>query len=98
MPDLIGAARVLDRTQILRQVFDRHALFLRRREGTSSRVSTRQASEISCVAPGERTNAGLEAARSRGKLGGRPMALSPEKIKLATGVRFADLGSPIIGG
>src|SRR3954447_1548632 len=31
----------------------------------------------------ERTNAGLEAARSRGKLGGRPMALSPEKIKLA---------------
>src|SRR3954470_7750972 len=51
MPDLTGAARVLDRTQILRQVFDRHALFLRRREGTSSRVSTRQASEISCVAP-----------------------------------------------
>src|SRR3954468_1444932 len=31
----------------------------------------------------ERTNAGLEAARTRGKLGGRPMALSPEKIKLA---------------
>src|SRR3954463_4776826 len=31
----------------------------------------------------ERTNAGLEAARSRGKLGGRPPALSPEKIKLA---------------
>jgi DNA invertase Pin-like site-specific DNA recombinase len=31
----------------------------------------------------ERTNAGLEAARSRGKLGGRPKALSAEKIKLA---------------
>jgi DNA invertase Pin-like site-specific DNA recombinase len=31
----------------------------------------------------ERTNAGLEAARTRGKLGGRPKALSPEKIKLA---------------
>src|SRR3982750_634731 len=31
----------------------------------------------------ERTNAGLEAARSRGKLGGRPKALSPEKINLA---------------
>jgi DNA invertase Pin-like site-specific DNA recombinase len=31
----------------------------------------------------ERTNAGLEAARARGKLGGRPPALSPEKIKLA---------------
>jgi len=31
----------------------------------------------------ERTNAGLEAARKRGKLGGRPKALSLEKIKLA---------------
>jgi DNA invertase Pin-like site-specific DNA recombinase len=31
----------------------------------------------------EQTNAGLEAARTRGKLGGRPPALSPEKIKLA---------------
>src|SRR3954469_24113505 len=31
----------------------------------------------------ERTNAGLTAARTRGKLGGRPKALSPEKIKLA---------------
>src|SRR5438045_7643645 len=31
----------------------------------------------------ERTNAGLEAARARGKLGGRPKALSQEKIKLA---------------
>src|SRR4051812_14529626 len=31
----------------------------------------------------ERTNAGLAAARTRGKLGGRPKALSPEKIKLA---------------
>jgi DNA invertase Pin-like site-specific DNA recombinase len=30
----------------------------------------------------ERTNAGLEAARTRGKLGGRPKALTPEKIKL----------------
>jgi DNA invertase Pin-like site-specific DNA recombinase len=33
----------------------------------------------------ERTNAGLEAARTRGKLGGRPKALSPEKIKLPEG-------------
>src|SRR4051794_17387360 len=31
----------------------------------------------------ERTNAGLEAARVRGKLGGRPPALSAEKVKLA---------------
>jgi DNA invertase Pin-like site-specific DNA recombinase len=31
----------------------------------------------------ERTSAGLEAARMRGKLGGRPKALSPAKIKLA---------------
>jgi DNA invertase Pin-like site-specific DNA recombinase len=31
----------------------------------------------------ERTNAGLAAARARGKLGGRPPALSPEKIRLA---------------
>jgi DNA invertase Pin-like site-specific DNA recombinase len=31
----------------------------------------------------DRTNAGLAAARARGKLGGRPLALSPEKIKLA---------------
>src|SRR3954471_2350107 len=31
----------------------------------------------------ERTNAGLEAARTRGKFGGRPKALSPEKITLA---------------
>jgi DNA invertase Pin-like site-specific DNA recombinase len=31
----------------------------------------------------ERTTAGLEAARTRGKFGGRPKALSPEKIKLA---------------
>src|SRR4051794_40407335 len=31
----------------------------------------------------ERTSAGLEAARMRGKLGGRPKALSPEKIRLA---------------
>src|SRR3954454_1050448 len=52
MPDLTGAARVLDRTKILRQVVDRHAPFLRHRDGTPSRVSTRQASEISCVAPG----------------------------------------------
>src|SRR5919202_2644981 len=31
----------------------------------------------------ERTNAGLEAARARGKLGGRPPALTAEKIKFA---------------
>jgi DNA invertase Pin-like site-specific DNA recombinase len=31
----------------------------------------------------ERTNAGLEAARARGRRGGRPKALSQEKIKLA---------------
>ena len=52
MPDRAGAARVLDRTRILHQVFDRHVPFLRHREGTSSRVSTGQASKISCVAPG----------------------------------------------
>src|SRR4051794_5089961 len=40
MPDLTGTARVLDRTQILRQVFDRHAPFLRYREDTASRIST----------------------------------------------------------
>jgi hypothetical protein len=51
MPDLTGTARVLDRTQILRQVFDRHAPFLRYREDTASRISTGQASKISCVAP-----------------------------------------------
>src|SRR4051812_23007547 len=52
MPNLTGTARVLDRTQILRQVFDRHAPFLRYREDTASRISTGQASKISCVAPG----------------------------------------------
>jgi len=31
----------------------------------------------------ERTTAGLEAARTRGKLGGRPRALTPQKIQLA---------------
>jgi DNA invertase Pin-like site-specific DNA recombinase len=31
----------------------------------------------------ERTNAGLEAARSRGKKGGRPRALTPQKIQVA---------------
>src|SRR5918911_435349 len=31
----------------------------------------------------ERTNAGLEAARARGRHGGRPKALCPERIKLA---------------
>jgi DNA invertase Pin-like site-specific DNA recombinase len=31
----------------------------------------------------ERTNAGLKAARARGKTGGRPKKLTPEKIKLA---------------
>src|SRR4051794_22977776 len=52
MPNLTGTARVLDRTQILRQGFDRHAPFLRYREDTASRISTGQASKISCVAPG----------------------------------------------
>ncbi len=31
----------------------------------------------------ERTNAGLEAARARGRNGGRPKALSPEKVQIA---------------
>src|SRR3954449_4067115 len=42
----------------------------------------------------ERTNAGLEAARTRGKLGGRPKALSPEKIKLAKRL-YADTGTSV---
>jgi len=42
----------------------------------------------------ERTNAGLEAARTRGKLGGRPKALSPEKIKLARRL-YADTGTSV---
>src|SRR3954462_14520853 len=42
----------------------------------------------------ERTNAGLAAARMRGKLGGRPKALSPEKIKLARKL-YADTGTSV---
>jgi DNA invertase Pin-like site-specific DNA recombinase len=42
----------------------------------------------------ERTNAGLEAARTRGKLGGRPKALSAEKIKLARRL-YADTGTSV---
>src|SRR3954454_19031259 len=42
----------------------------------------------------ERTNAGLAAARTRGKLGGRPKALSPEKIKLARRL-YADTGTSV---
>src|SRR3954468_21066099 len=42
----------------------------------------------------ERTNAGLEAARSRGKFGGRPKALSSEKIKLAKRL-YADTSTSI---
>jgi DNA invertase Pin-like site-specific DNA recombinase len=42
----------------------------------------------------ERTNAGLTAARTRGKLGGRPKALSPEKIKLARRL-YADTGTSV---
>jgi DNA invertase Pin-like site-specific DNA recombinase len=42
----------------------------------------------------ERTQAGLEAARKRGKLGGRPKALSPEKIKLARRL-YADTGTSV---
>jgi DNA invertase Pin-like site-specific DNA recombinase len=42
----------------------------------------------------ERTNAGLEAARTRGKLGGRPKALSPEKIKLARKL-YADTNTSV---
>jgi DNA invertase Pin-like site-specific DNA recombinase len=42
----------------------------------------------------ERTNAGLEAARTRGKLGGRPKALSPEKIKLAKKL-YADTNTSV---
>src|SRR3954447_19332711 len=42
----------------------------------------------------ERTNAGLEAARMRGKRGGRPPALSPEKIKLARKL-YADTSTSV---
>src|SRR3954447_127514 len=42
----------------------------------------------------ERTNAGLEAARTRGKLGGRPKALSPERIKLARKL-YADTSTSV---
>src|SRR5215212_2856211 len=42
----------------------------------------------------ERTNAGLEAATARGKLGGRPKALSPEKIKLARRL-YADTSTSV---
>src|SRR3954452_17284233 len=42
----------------------------------------------------ERTNAGLEAARARGKLGGRPKALSPDKIKLARKL-YADTSTSV---
>jgi DNA invertase Pin-like site-specific DNA recombinase len=42
----------------------------------------------------ERTNAGLEAARTRGKFGGRPKALSPEKIKLAKRL-YADTSTSV---
>src|SRR4051795_3591756 len=42
----------------------------------------------------ERTNAGLTAARARGKRGGRPPALSPEKIKLARKL-YADTSTSV---
>src|SRR2546421_11992362 len=42
----------------------------------------------------ERTNAGLAAARARGKSGGRPKALSPEKIKLARKL-YADTSTSV---
>ena len=42
----------------------------------------------------ERTQAGLAAARIRGKLGGRPKALSPEKIKLARKL-YADTSTSV---
>ena len=42
----------------------------------------------------ERTNAGLEAARARGKRGGRPPALSPERIKLARRL-YADTSTSV---
>ena len=42
----------------------------------------------------ERTNAGLEAARTRGKRGGRPKALSLERIKLAKRL-YADTSTSV---
>jgi len=42
----------------------------------------------------ERTTAGLEAARARGKRGGRPKALSPERIKLARRL-YADTSTSV---
>src|SRR4051812_22415089 len=42
----------------------------------------------------ERTNAGLEAARTRGKKGGRPWALTPQQIQLAKRL-YADKGTSV---
>ena len=50
--NLAGAARILDRAEILRQVLDRPAFFPRHCESASSYVRARQAREVSCVAPG----------------------------------------------
>ena len=44
----------------------------------------------------ERTNTGLEAARVRGKLGGRPKSLTPEKIKLARKL-YTDKSTSVAG-
>ena len=62
-------------------------------QGVLLRITADTASSAVCGAPHtaeferdiirERTNAGLEAARVRGKKGGRPRALTPEKITFA---------------
>ncbi|WP_104200320.1 recombinase family protein [Cryobacterium sp. Y29] len=44
----------------------------------------------------ERTVAGLAAARARGRVGGRPRALSPAKIEFAKSLRLKGLGAQAI--
>ena len=46
--DLAATARIFDRTEVTRQVLDRHAPLPRHRKGTSSNVSIAQARGISC--------------------------------------------------
>lgn len=46
----------------------------------------------------ERTRLGLAAARARGRLGGRPRALSPEKIAQAQAMRAQKMTMPAIAG
>jgi DNA invertase Pin-like site-specific DNA recombinase len=40
----------------------------------------------------ERTNAGLKAARARGRKGGRPKSMTSDDVKAAEGMLAADMG------